>query len=405
MSCLSRLRSGDGLKQHPLFVIVFCQLLGTSLWFTPNGVAHALQQEWQLSLGMLGSLTASVQLGFICGTLAIALSGFADRFRASRIFACSALVGALCNLLFIFTGDSFALALFLRFLTGLALAGIYPLGMKLVVSWTPHKTGQALSWLVAMLTLGTASPHLLQGLGHALPWSWVLLSASMLAVIAAWLIACLGEGEHLPKAALRRSGLPGFKTFKLKPFRAAALAYFGHCWELYAFWTLTPIFLSQLFLNSDLVSSGLSWLAFLIIAIGALGCVLGGRLSREFGSARVAWWMLALSASCCLIWPWVSDAGWLLGLLVLLIWGFSVIADSPHYSALAAITCPREEVGSALALMNSIGFLMTVFSISLSTQLYPSLQSYISWLLLPGALLGLLTLKPLLQKDPTHPQA
>lgn len=389
------------LMRSPLLVIVISQLLGTSLWFTPNGVATALQLEWGLSLPMLGWLTGSVQLGFILGTLFFALSGLADRIRASHIFAVCACAGALFNLLFIFSDGHTLHALLLRFLTGLALAGIYPLGMKLVVSWTPHKTGHALSWLVGMLTLGTATPHLLQGVGQNLPWGFVLASASVCALVAAGLILLLGEGEHLPRSG-GISTRAGFSAFRIPAFRAAALAYFGHCWELYAFWTLTPMLVLALLETSQLPMSLLPWLAFAVVATGTIGCVAGGWLSREFGSARIAWMMLAGSALMCLLWPWLSQWGLLIGLIALLFWGFTVIADSPHYSALAAISCPREQVGSALALMNSIGFLMTVFSIALTTSLYAWLGPYTSWLLLPGALLGLLTLRPLLRHDPTH---
>ncbi|MCA1773301.1 MAG: MFS transporter, partial [Halomonas sp.] len=142
------------LTRYPLVTIVIAQLFGTSLWFSVNGVGLALQEAVGLSEGDLGLLTIAVQAGFITGTLAIATTGLADRVRASHLFAISAVLGALVNAAFIGVADNVTLAAIARFATGLCLAGIYPLGMKLVVSWTPSHAGAALGWLVGMLTLG-----------------------------------------------------------------------------------------------------------------------------------------------------------------------------------------------------------------------------------------------------------
>ena len=166
------------LARTPLAVIVIAQLFGTSLWFSVNGVGLALQEAVGLSESDLGLLTIAVQAGFITGTLLIATTGLADRVRASHLFAMSAVLGALINAAFIGVAESVSLAAAARFLVGLCLAGIYPLGMKLVVSWTPNHAGAALGWLVGMLTLGIASPHLLRGLTLHLPWQWPLLLAS-----------------------------------------------------------------------------------------------------------------------------------------------------------------------------------------------------------------------------------
>ena len=153
----------DLLRRHPLFFIVFAQLCGTSLWFSVNGVGLSLIRDLGLAEADLGRLTLAVQAGFIVGTLFIAITGLADRFRASRIFAVSCLAGALTNASFVLVAAYPPFDLLLRFLTGLCLAGIYPIGMKLVIGWTPKYTGVALAWLVGMLTLGTALPHLLRG--------------------------------------------------------------------------------------------------------------------------------------------------------------------------------------------------------------------------------------------------
>ncbi|SFG22892.1 MFS transporter [Neptunomonas qingdaonensis] len=386
----------------PLGIIVIAQLLGTSLWFTPNGVAGALMSDWGLSLDQLGYLTSAVQLGFISGTLVIAFSGFADRYRASHVFATSAVLGALCNALFLWSESSFSSALCWRFLTGVSLAGIYPLGMKLVVSWVPNKTGHALGWLVGMLTLGSSLPHAMRGISDGAHWQWVVLGASVFALISAVMIYWLGDGEHLPARAPTMMRGKALQAFKIPAFRAAAIAYFGHCWELYAFWTLVPVIVFSILEEAAWSFSLVPWLSFIIVAVGMPACLIAGLASREWGSAITAYLMLLSSGVICLIWPFVAQGPIILVLIVLLLWGMTVIADSAQYSALAAASCPKEYLGSALALMNSIGFLMTVFSITLTTVLYAYIGDYVAWLMLAGPLVGLWVMKELLQSDPTR---
>ncbi|MWJ27306.1 MFS transporter [Halomonas sp. ZH2S] len=381
------------LARHPLATIVVAQLFGTSLWFSVNGVGLALSEAVGLTERGLGLLTIAVQAGFISGTLMIATTGLADRIHASRLFACSAVAGALCNAAFIGMAESLSLAVIARFFTGLCLAGIYPLGMKLVVSWTPSHAGAALGWLVGMLTLGTASPHLLRGLTLALPWQWPLLLASLLALIAAVLIFRLGDGPHLPGPA--KGGRPwvGLAAFRVNNFRATALGYFGHCWELYAFWALVPYLVSREVARLGWNTSWLPWLAFLVIALGLPGCVGGGWLSRRMGSDRVAVGALAVSGILCLTYPFLGGSSPLLLLGLLAIWGLCVIADSPQFSALASITAPRERLGAALAIMNAIGFALTIPAIALTTTLWSSQQLTVLWWLFPGPVLGLIAMR------------
>lgn len=386
----------------PLGIIVIAQLFGTSLWFTPNGVADALMSDWKLTLEQLGYLTSAVQLGFIIGTLSVAFSGFADRYRASRVFAMSALSGALCNALFLFSESSFASALLWRFLTGICLAGIYPLGMKLVVSWVPNKTGHALGWLVGMLTLGSSLPHAMRGISDGAHWQWVVLGASVFAIISAMMIFRLGDGEHLPARTHVMLRGKALQAFKIPGFRAAAIAYFGHCWELYAFWTLVPVIVLAILQEAAWSASLVPWVSFIVVAVGMPACLIAGLASREWGSAITAYVMLLISGVICLIWPFVSQGPIMLVLVVLLLWGMTVIADSAQYSALAAAACPKEYLGSALALMNSIGFLMTVFSISFTTLLYSYIGNYVAWIMLLGPLVGLWSMRALLVSDPTR---
>ncbi len=385
---------------QPLTLIVIAQLFGTSLWFSANGVGEQLLAAWSLDTAALGTLTGAVQLGFISGTLLFAISGAADRFSASRLFLVCALFGALANLGLAWVAKGLEGALVFRFLTGFMLAGIYPIGMKLVVSWAPARRGEALGLLVGMLTLGTALPHLLRGIGVGVPWEWVVTLSSALACIGGLLIFRLGDGPHLPRSgSLNWGGV--LHAFRLSGFRAAALGYFGHMWELYAFWTLVPLLVFQLLesTSSTATSDAVPLLSFLIVGIGGLGCVLAGRWSRRFGSAPIAALALGTSGLICLLYPWLQlDSLWL-GLPLLLIWGFAVVADSAQFSALASHEAPPEIVGSALAIMNSIGFAISVIAIMLVTARWQSLGNAVAWLLLPGPILGLLGLSPLLRRS------
>lgn len=387
--------------RSPVLTIVVAQLFGTSLWFSANGAAGNLMQAWGITEADIGLLTNAVQLGFIVGTLTFSLSGLADRFDASRIFTVSALLGAFFNALFALGAEGLTSGLILRFAVGLALAGVYPLGMKLVVSWAPERAGHALAQLLGMLTLGTALPHGIRLAGAEWSWQSTILVSSLLATVAAAMIWSLGDGPHLK----RKAGTPGirlgriFTAFTIPQFRASALGYFGHMWEVYAFWTLVP----ALIVVSGLAQPNtpeLSGIAFLVVGIGALSCMLGGQLSQRIGSARVAACALTGSAISCAVFPWMplDHPYWILALL--LFWGATVVADSPQFSALSAKAAPPEIVGSALSIQNAIGFTIGMISIQLGTALVGSGGMTVAWLLLPGPLLALWALAPLWRKSP-----
>ena len=381
-----------------LAIIVIAQLFGTSLWFSANAAFDDLARLWGIDAAGIGRLTMAVQLGFILGTLVFALSGLADRFPASRVFAACSLVGAAANAAFAFLAEGPASGAMWRFVVGFAMAGVYPLGMKLVVSWEPQRASEALAWLVGMLTVGTALPHGIRALGGGLPWQSVAITSSALAALAGLAIYLLGDGPSLPRARSRLQWGGALSAMKIPAFRSSALAYFGHMWELYAFWTITP-FLVAIVLGGQPGTATIAAWSFLVIATGGLGCIVGGHFSRRHGSARVAAAALAGSALTGLAFPAVAGHA-TLGLAVLVAWGLAVVPDSPQFSALSARAAPAHLVGSALAIQNSIGFAITLLSIDLAAHWIPSLGAFSAWLLVPGPVLGLVAIAPLLRSRP-----
>jgi MFS family permease len=381
------------IRQHPLPFIVIAQLFGTSLWFSINGVWISLSNDMGVDESALGYFTLMVQAGFITGTMSIAIKGLADRFKASKVFAVANFIGAILNVGLVFTIKSIYLSMILRFLTGICLAGIYPIGMKLVVSWAPKHAGAALSWLLGMLTLGTALPHLMRGITLSFAWQWTLLVSSLLAILGGILILIQKDGPYLPKVKEKVHFLKGLSALKFPEFRAVAGGYFGHCWELYAFWMLTPLLVTREIGRMDLSATLIPWVSFCIIAVGLVGCVGGGWLSKRFGSFSVAYFALFTSCIICAVYPLLT---WLPGsllLILLVLWGLSVIADSPQFAAMAAVNSPQEYVGSSLAVINAVGFALTIPSIWITSSLWNLQGPWVVWWLLPGSILGLLSLK------------
>jgi MFS family permease len=381
-------------------IIALAQLMGTSLWFSANGAAPDLMRAWHLNPAQIGLLTSAVQVGFILGTLLSALTGFADRFPASRIFVLSAVLGAVFNGGFASLANGIVSGVVFRFLVGCCLAGIYPIGMKMIVSWAPERKGAALAQLVGMLTLGTALPHALRAMGTALAWQTLIWASSVLALCGAVLVGMLGDGPHVRAASPPRKASPGatrgvLAAFASRDFRSAALGYFGHMWELYAFWTLVPLLVARASLDHAIHWGGVPGISFTIIAVGAAGCLLGGKLSVTIGSRHVAAGALAMSGACCLLvaLAWQTMPPWLL-FAILILWGVFVVADSPQFAALSAQSCPPDLVGSALAIQNAIGFALTVVSIAWVTTVFERWGLNTVWLLLPGPIFGLIAFRP-----------
>jgi MFS family permease len=375
-------------------VIVISQFFCTSLWFAGNAVIADIARQLQLEPAYLAHLTSAVQLGFIAGTLVFAILSISDRFSPSRVFFTCALLAGLINLAVTVSGVNASQLLLLRLLTGFFLAGIYPVGMKIAADHYQQGLGKSLGFLVGALVIGTAFPHLLKSLTAALPWKYVIYATSILSLLGGLAMVLL-----VPDGPYRKPGqkidLGGFlKSFRNAGFRSAAFGYFGHMWELYAFWVFVPVMLAAYKSHYPAVGFSVPLLSFLIIASGSMACVISGLISQRMGAKKIAIIALSLSCLCCLLSPLVLfNSSVILLIIFLFIWSMAVIADSPLFSTLVAQNAPPEFKGTALTIVNCIGFSITIISIQLINALRDDHNAgYIYALLAVGPVLGLVAL-------------
>jgi len=375
-------------------VIVFSQFCCTSLWFAGNGVIADLAINFNLRDSALGHLTSAVQIGFIVGTLSFAILTIADRISPSKVFFVCAVIGALFNLGIIYEGNSLTSLLSLRFLTGFFLAGIYPIGMKIAADYFEKGLGKSLGFLVGALVIGTAFPHLLKNMTETISWKSVLIATSSFAVFGGLLMLTLIPDGPFRKAGKRLNLLAFSKVFRNPEFRSSAFGYFGHMWELYAFWAFVPIILTNYLAKHAQNDFNISLWSFIIIAVGGLASVLGGYLSQKIGTKRTAFLSLLFSFSCCLISPLIfSVESDLVFLSFLLFWGMVVVADSPLFSTLVAQNAPDEIKGTALTIVNCIGFSITIISIQLINGMQALTDSNSIYVILAlGPFLGLIAI-------------
>ena len=389
---------GKGSEKIPkriLPVIVLSQFACTSLWFAGNGIMDDLIANFNLNDYALGHMTSAVQFGFIIGTLIFALLTVADRFSPSKVFLVSAITGALFNMGMIFNGNNVYSLLLLRFLTGFFLAGIYPVGMKIAADYFKEGLGKSLGYLVGSLVLGTAFPHLLKGFSDALPWKFILITTSGLAISGGLLVYFLVPNGPFRKRSQKPDFSTIFRIFNNRDFRSAAFGYFGHMWELYAFWAFVPIILTTYARYYPGESLNIPGLSFAIIGLGGLACIMGGYLSMSLGTKKTALMALLLSGLCCILSPlmfYSESVIFMLGFLIF--WGLVVIADSPLFSTLVAQNADPETKGTALTIVNCIGFAITIVSIQMMTYLQDVFDpKYLYMILAVGPFLGLLGLR------------
>ena len=362
-------------KWRTLILLAIAELLGMSVWFSASAVVPALAREWALGDAGRAWLTMSVQIGFVAGALGSALLNLADRIPSPRLFTASALLAASATAAIPFVAQGLALALPFRFLTGVFLAGVYPVGMKIAATWTREDRGLAIGLLVGALTVGSASPHLVNALGGVSAWRPVLWIAAGMAAVGALIAAFfLSEGPFRmasPPFDWRNAG----RIATDRPLLLANLGYLGHMWELYAMWTWLPAFLVASFARRGVDAHWAAAAAFVAIAAGGIGSFAAGRIADQLGRTRLCIGAMAISGACAV------GAGFLFGgppwavTLLGVVWGVSVIADSAQFSASISELCEPQYTGTALTLQTSVGFLLTLVTI----RLIPPLERLVGW--------------------------
>lgn len=362
-------------------------------WFSAAAVLPQLREGWGLAPSQGAWLTLAVQLGFVAGALASAALNLADLVSARRLILFGALGAALANLSLLLGEGSLALALAGRALTGAALALVYPPALKAMSAWFRAGRGLALGAMVGALTLGSALPHLVNGLGG---WGWrgVVVATSVLAALGGLIAARVGEGPHTFPRAVFDPG-QALRVLSSRSMRLTTLGYLGHMWELYAMWAWFALYFTDV-LRADGVSdpARLAALAtFAVVGVGALGCVVGGVLGDRWGRTKLTALAMLLSGACALALAFLTGAGAWVVLLVSLVWGFWIIADSAQFSTIASEVADARYVGTALTLQLALGFTLTAATIAL----VPPLQAQFGWrgafvVLALGPLLGALAM-------------
>ncbi len=360
-------------KWRSLAVLALAEIMALSLWFSATAVIPALRRSFEID-GFTASLYSSaVGAGFVVGTLLSALLALADRLDPRRFFALAALVAAVANAAILVVGPVSPATIALRFVTGMCMAGLYPVGMKIAATWAKGDMGLLIGMLTGALTLGTGSPHLFNALG-GVDWQFTIILTSGLTVVAAVLVGFvrLGPGyaalQRTPRGRAFRPELAA-RAWTNKALRLANFGYFGHMWELYVMWAWIGLFLNASFTawSGDAVATG-PWAAFgafAVLAAGAVGCFGGGWIADRIGRTAFTSIMMTASGLCTL------TVGFLFGLnpvwimLLGLVWGFTIVADSPQFSSSIIELSEPETTGTMVTIQTSIGFLLTLVAIHL----------------------------------------
>jgi len=374
-----------------LTLLAITLVLSMSTWFSASAVIPQLRREWLLSDSAAAWLTIAVQLGFVCGALVSSLLNLSDIIPPRHMILGGSIGAATVNLLLDVAGGG-TLGIPLRFATGFFLAGVYPPAFKLMSTWFRRGRGIALGILVGAISVGSAMPHLVNGLG-GLDWRLVIYATSALTLVGGLITEfAVTEGPFpFPRATfdVRQAG----RVFANRGVRLASFGYFGHMWELFAMWAWFVVFFSDELAARGSSAGSAAYATFAVLSIGALGSWLSGILAERWGRTKTTALLMGISGSCCLLVGAVFGGPAWLVLTVSLVWGLTVVADSAQFSTMVTELADQAYVGTALTLQLAVGFALTVATI----WLIPLLENAFGWrwafaFLAPGPALGALAM-------------
>jgi len=389
------------VKNRSILLLVIAEIAAMSLWFVSSAILSDMQLEFSFTASYGAALASSVPAGFVVGALLVAFYGIADRFDPRLVFALASFLAAVFNLGLLLIDIGGFSAILLRFLTGVCLAGVYPVGMKIAVGWGDKDRGWLVGLVVGGLTLGSAAPHLLSFLGGA-DWRLTTLIASIIAVFSSLVIAFTQLGPH--HTIVSKFQVSAIKiAWTNRNIRRAFFGYFGHMWELYAMWSwiVTALAVSySMQIGASEAQEFAKLTAFIAIAGGALMCPFAGLFADKIGKAKIT--IIAMSISgCSALFAAMFFGGPIeLMFVIVLIWGLSIIPDSAQFSALIADFAPSELSGSIMTLQTALGFALTIMTI----QITPIIANVWGWpmvfvLLALGPFVGILSMYPLLKNN------
>jgi MFS family permease len=366
---------GVSTKVKSIVLIILCQVASMTLWFSASAAIPNLLAHGDITGQQAALLTGAVQLGFVAGTLTSAAFGLSDCLDPRRIFAAAAILGGIANLCLLFSEFGNAWTILLRFVTGVCMAGVYPIGMKLAAGWATQRLGLTIGALVAALTFGSALPNLFNAL-QPLDWRVTVVTSSVCALVAAIAVGFVSLGPN-HSASLRFAPADALRLLRRRSIRLVNLGYLGHMWELYAMWAWIGPFMdwAERQAGSPMQPARTALTIFVVMASGAIGCLVAGAMADKVGRTAVTISTMTASGLCAATIGVSASVGIGLVILIAVIWGVTVIADSAQFSAAIVELSEPVLVGTMLTVQTCVGFLLTFVAI----QLMPVVVAAVGW--------------------------